>query len=45
MWVMWKLVSVYLEIALISTLDRSATCAKRTIGLEIILDKTDGSPR
>jgi hypothetical protein len=45
MWVMWKLVSVYLEIVLISTLDRSAVCAEPTIGLEIILDKADGSPR
>ena len=32
------LVSVHLEIVLILTQDRCAVCAKRTIGLEIILD-------
>jgi hypothetical protein len=45
MWVMWKLVLIYLEVVLILTLDRSAVCAEATIGLEIILDKADGTPR
>jgi hypothetical protein len=30
---------------LILTQDRCAVCAKRTIGLEIILNAPDGSPR
>jgi hypothetical protein len=40
-----KLVSVCLEIVLILMLDRCTVCAKTTIGLEIILDKADGTPR
>jgi hypothetical protein len=44
-WVKWKLVSVHLEIVLISTQDRYTVCAKRTIGLEIILDIADYKPR
>ena len=31
-WVKWILVSVYLEIVLVSTQDRSTVCAERTIG-------------
>jgi hypothetical protein len=41
----WKLVSVYLEIVLILTQDRSIVYAELTIGLEIILDTPDGTPR
>jgi hypothetical protein len=41
----WKLISVSLEIVLILTLDRCRICAERTIGLEIILDEADGTPR
>jgi hypothetical protein len=44
-WVMWNLVSVYLEIVLASVQDRCTVCAKRTIGLEIILEAPDGTPR
>jgi hypothetical protein len=44
MWVKWKLISVYLEIVLISMHDRCMVCTKRTIGLEIILGATDGTP-
>jgi hypothetical protein len=33
-----------LEIVLVSVQDRSTVCAKRTIGLKIILDASDGSP-
>jgi len=41
----WKLVSVLLEIVLILTQDRCMVCVKHTIGLEIILDAPDGTPR
>jgi hypothetical protein len=41
----WKLVSVHLEIVLILTQDRCIVYAERTIGLEIILDTPDGTPR
>ena len=41
----WKLVSVDLEIVLILTQDRCTVCAERTIGLEIILNTPDGTPR
>jgi hypothetical protein len=41
----WKLVSVRLEIVLILTLDRCTVCAEPTIGLEIVFDKADGTPR
>ena len=37
MWVKWILVSVHLEIVLVSTQDRSTVCAERTIGSEISL--------
>jgi hypothetical protein len=43
--VKWKLVSDSLEIILFSTQDRCTVCAERTIGLEIILDTSDGTPR
>ena len=36
--VMWNLVSVRLETVLVSVQDRCIVCAKRTIGLEIVLD-------
>jgi len=41
----WKLVSVLLEIVLILTQDRCMLCVEHTIGLEIILDAPDGTPR
>jgi hypothetical protein len=44
-WVMWNLVSVHLEIVLVSVQDRSMICAKRTIGSEIVLDASDGTPK
>ena len=34
-----------LDIVLILTQDRCTVCVKRTIGLEIILDASDGTPR
>jgi hypothetical protein len=45
MYVKWKLVSVCLEIVLVSSQDRCTVCAKGIIGLEIILDAPDGTPR
>ena len=38
MWVMWNLVSIYLEIVLVLVQDRCTVCAERTIGSEIVLD-------
>jgi hypothetical protein len=45
MWVMVNLISVRLETVLVSVQDRCTVCAERTIGLEIILDEADGTPR
>jgi hypothetical protein len=42
---MWNLVSVYLEIVLVSVQDSWKVCAKRTIRSEIDLDAPDGTPR
>ena len=36
-WVKWMLVSVHLEIVVVSMQDRSTICAERTIGSEISL--------
>jgi hypothetical protein len=41
----WKVGWVHLEIVLILTQDRCTVWAKRTIGSEIVLDTTDGTPR
>jgi hypothetical protein len=41
----WKLVLVHLEIVLILTQDRCIVYAERNIGLEIILDAPDRTPR
>ena len=37
-WVMWNLISVRLEILLLTVQNRCMVCAKRTIGSEIVLD-------
>jgi hypothetical protein len=37
--------SVHLEIVLILEQDRCTVCSERTIGLEIIFDAPDGTPR
>jgi hypothetical protein len=42
---MYKLVSVCLEIVLITMLDRCTVCAKCTMGVEIVLGTPDGTPR
>ena len=36
---------VHVEIVLILMQDRCAVCVERTIGLEIVLDAPDGTPR
>ena len=36
--VLWKLVSVRLEIVLVSVQDRCTICAKRTIGLDSVIN-------
>jgi hypothetical protein len=41
----WKLDSVCLDIVSVSVQDRCMVCAKHTIGLEIVLDALDGTPR
>ena len=41
-WVNWILVSVHLEIVLVSTQDRSTVCAECTIGSEISFDAPMG---
>ena len=43
--VVWNLVLVHLETVLESVQDRCMVCAKHTIGLEIVLDTLDGTPR
>jgi hypothetical protein len=43
--VMWSLVSVYSETLLVSVPGRCTVCDKRTIGLEILLDAPDCTPR
>ena len=40
-----RLVLVYLEIVLILAQDRCTVCVERTIGMEIVLDAPDGTPR
>jgi hypothetical protein len=43
--VMWNLVSIHLETVEVLVQDRYTVCAKRTIGIEIVLDAPDGTPR
>ena len=42
---MWNLVSICLEIVLVSVQVRCMVCAKRTIGSAFVLDVPDGTPR
>jgi hypothetical protein len=44
-WVMSNLFSFRLETGFVSVQDRCTVCAKCTIGLEVILDTPDGTPR
>ena len=43
--VMWKLTSFRSEIVLVSVQDGCIVCARCAIGLQIILDAPDGTPR
>jgi hypothetical protein len=52
MWVIWNLVLVRLDMELVSVQDRCMVCVKRTmvcvkrsIGLEMVLDAPNGTPR
>jgi hypothetical protein len=42
---MWNLVLIYFETVLVSVQDRCTVCTERTIGIEIVLDTLDGTPR
>jgi hypothetical protein len=42
---MSNLVLVHMEMVLVSVQDRCMVYTKRTIGLEIVLDTPDGTPR
>jgi hypothetical protein len=44
-WVVWNLVLVSLEIVLLSVQDRCMVCTEHAIGIEIVLDALDGTPR
>jgi hypothetical protein len=44
-WVISNLISVYLEMVLVSVQERCTVCAKHTIGSETILDTPDRTPR
>ena len=41
----WKLISVSLEIVVVLMQDRCTVCVEGTIGLEIVLDAPNGTPR
>jgi hypothetical protein len=41
----WNLVLVYMETVLVLVQDRCMVCTERTIGIEIVLDTLDGTPR
>jgi hypothetical protein len=43
-WVKWKVISIHLEIMLISMQDQCTVCVECTIGSEIILDAPDDTP-
>jgi hypothetical protein len=44
---MWNLVSICFEIVLVlvSVQDRCTVCTEHTIGIEIVLDTLDGTPK
>jgi hypothetical protein len=44
-WVIWNLVSVCLEMELVSVQYSVTVCTKCTIGSEIVLDTPEGTPR
>jgi hypothetical protein len=44
-WVVWNLVLVYLETVLVSVQNRCTVCTEHTIGIIIVLDALDGTPK
>jgi hypothetical protein len=42
---MWNLILVHLETVLVSVQYRSMVCTEHTMGIEIVLDELDGTPR
>jgi hypothetical protein len=44
-WVVWNLILVHLETVLVSVQDMCMVCTEHTVGIEIVLDALDGSPR
>jgi uncharacterized membrane protein len=42
---MWNLILIRFETVLLLVQDRCTVCHKRSIGLEIVLDAPDGTPR
>jgi hypothetical protein len=44
-WAVRNLVSIRFETVLASVQDRCSVCIKHTIGIEIVLDALDGTPR
>jgi hypothetical protein len=44
-WVVWNLILVHLEIVLVSVQDKCMVCTEHTIGIEIVLDALDRTPR
>ena len=44
-WVIWNLISFHLKTVLVSVQDRCMVRARRTIGLEIILNTLNGNTR
>jgi hypothetical protein len=44
-WVVWNLVLVCLETMLVLVQDRCSVYTEHTIGIEIVLDALDGTPR
>jgi hypothetical protein len=44
-WVVWNFILVRLETVLVSVQDRCTVCIEHTIGIEIVLDALDGTPR
>jgi hypothetical protein len=44
-WILWNLVLVCFKKVLASVQDRCTVCTESTIGIEIVLDTLDGTPR
>jgi hypothetical protein len=43
MWVLWNIVSIFLEIVLVLVQNRCMVCAEHTTGSKIVLDAHDGT--